>query len=299
MIKIGIIGLSVHSADFTQIINQTAEGRQNCRVTQLYHPPGNPDVEFSRVQLERFQTVVTQHGVKMVNSIEAILPEVDCMMLLTNDGRPHLEEICPILKARKPVYVDKPMAESLKNVNTIFKEAAKYQVPVFTSSALRYVQKAQSIAQGAVGRVNGALTFGPAPLQKSHTDLFWDGIHGIELLYTVMGPGCEYVSRVYSPETDVVTGVWKDGRTGVFRGIRAGKVGFGGTVFGNDGIVEIGKFDGYEGLVDAILTFFSTGQMPVKPEETLELYAFMHAADVSKMESGRKVSIAEELAKVL
>ncbi len=293
---IGIIGLSVHSEDFTKIINATAgkNGRQGCLVTQIYHPPGNPDVEFSTAQLEKFSKTIREHDVHFAGSIGEMLPHVDTVMLLTNDGRPHLKEVLPVLKAGKPVYIDKPLAESLGQVTAIFREAKKYGVPVFTSSALRYVKKAQQFARGEiVGKVLGAETWGPAPLQASHVDLFWDGIHGVELLYTVMGPGCQSVSRVFTPGGDVVTGIWPDGRTGIFRGLRKGRIGFGGTVFGTEGIEAIGGFDGYEGLVDAILEFFKSGKPPVSPEESIEIYTFMKGADISKNKGGAPVRLAD------
>lgn len=294
--SIGIIGLSVHSEDFTRIINGTAgkNGREGCVVTQLFHPPGNTDVEFSTAQLEKFSKTIREHGVSFAGSIEEMLPHVDAVMLLTNDGRPHLKEVLPVLKARKPVYIDKPLAESLENVTAIFREAEKYGVPVFTSSALRYVKRAQQFARGeTVGKVLGAETWGPAPLQQSHVDLFWDGIHGVELLYTVMGPGCQSVSRVFTPGGDIVTGVWPGGRTGVFRGLRKGRIGFGGTVFGTEGIEAIGGFDGYEGLVDAIQEFFRSGKPPVSAEESIEIYTFMKGADISKSKGGMLVKLAD------
>lgn len=293
MIRIGIIGLSVHSEDFTKIINGApgGAGLRGCLVTQLYHPPGNPDVEFSAAQLGKFSKTIRESGVNFAGSIEEMLPEVEAVMLLTNDGRPHLEEIRPVLKAGKPVYIDKPVAESFENVVAVFKEAEKNNVPVFTSSALRYVRKAQQLAGGEkVGKVLGAETYGPAPLQESHSDLFWDGIHGIELLYTVMGTGCQRVSRIFTPATDIVTGIWPDDRIGVFKGLRAGRIGFGGTVFGEKNIEETGGFDGYEGLVEAILTFFKTRIPPVPPAESIEIYAFMHAADISRKNNGAWVA---------
>lgn len=299
MIRIGIIGLSVHSEDYTRIINRQPEGKKGCRVTMLHHPPGNPDVEFREELLTRFSRTVQDHDVKIVGSTEEMLPHVDCVMLLTNDGRPHLREIRPVLEAGKPVYVDKPMAESLKNVVAIFAEAEKLRVPVFTSSPLRYMRNAQLLAEGAAGRVLSAHTYGPAPIQPAHADLFWDGIHGVELLFTVMGPGCKSVTRIFTQDTDVVTGVWQDGRTGVFRGLRAGRIGFGGTVFGSDDVKEIGKFDGYEGLVDSILTFFQTGNPPVTPKQSIEIYAFMHAADISRARGGIMVDIETELKNAL
>lgn len=296
-VRIGIIGLSVHSADFTAIINAGGEF-SDYRVTAMCHPPGNPDVEFSKEQLQKFAKVAEDNGVAMVSSIKELLRDVDAVMLLTNDGRPHLEQVLPVLKAGKPVYIDKPVAESMQNVLAIYNAAKKYKTPVFSSSALRYVASAQQIAGGTVvGDVLGADTYGPAPLQPSHVDLFWDGIHAIELLYSVMGSGCEAVSRTSTPNTDVVTGIWKGERIGVFRGLRSGRIGFGGTVYGSKGIQDIGKFDGYKGLVSAIVKFFDSRIPPVTPEETLEIYAFMDAAQESKKRGGQPVSVSERLVK--
>lgn len=295
-VRIGIIGLSVHSADFTEIINSDAEFN-NFRVTALYHPPGNPDVEFSTDQLRKFTEVADKHQVKLAGSMNELLAGVDAVMLLTNDGRPHLEQILPVLKANKPVYIDKPIAENLENVMAIYDASRHYKTPVFSSSALRYMASAQKLAGGnVVGKVIGADTHGPAPIQTSHVDLFWDGIHGIELLFTVMGSGCTTVSRLHTAYTDLVTGVWDQERIGTFRGLRSGGIGFGGTVYGATGTSDIGKFDGYKGLVSAIVKFFDSKIPPVSPAETLEIYAFMEAAQRSKALEGAPVKISEVLA---
>lgn len=298
-IKVGVIGLSVHSAAYTEIINSGASSPEfsGCRVVAIFHPKGNPDVEFSEKQLQSFTETIKGHGVEFVSSIKKLLKKVDAVMLLTNDGRPHLKEIIPVLKAGKPVYVDKPLAASLSDVLAIFKVSKKYNVPMFSCSPLRYVKEAQDIREGKiVGKVLGANTFGPAPLQKSHVDLFWDGIHAVESLYTVLGgTGCKTVSRTTADDADVVVGTWEDGRIGVFRGIRKGRSGFGGTAFGDKGIASIGAFNGYRPLVVAIVAFFRSGIVPVSDEETIEIYAFMEAADESKRLGGIPVKLSDVL----
>ena len=299
-IRVGIIGLSVHSADFTEILNgENVTGNlSGCRVVAIYHPKGNEDVEFTEQQLNKFTQTIKAHGVEFVSSIEAVLGKVDAVMLLTNDGRPHLEQLLPIFKAGKPVFVDKPLADMLRNVKTIFKASKQYGVPLFSSSALRYGKTVQEISQGkTVGRVLGAHAYGPAPLQESHVDLFWDGIHAVETLFTVMGRGCEWVSRSASANSDVVVGSWTGDRLGVVRGLRGGRSGFGGTAYGADGIAAIGGFQGYRPLVEAIIDFFRTNKPPVSMEETIEIYAFMEAADESKRQGGARVSLSDVLAR--
>jgi predicted dehydrogenase len=300
-IKVGVIGLSVHSAAYTEIINSGASSPDfsGCRVVAIFHPKGNPDVEFSEKQLQSFTDTIEGQGVEFVTSIKELVKKVDAVMLLTNDGRPHLKEIMPVLKAGKPVYVDKPLAASLSDVLAIFKVSNKYKVPMFSCSPLRYVKEALDIREGkVVGKVLGASTYGPAPLQKSHVDLFWDGIHAVESLYTVLGgTGCKTVSRTSTDDADVVVGNWENGRIGVFRGIRKGRSGFGGTAFGEKGIASIGVFSGYRPLVVAIVAFFRSGKPPVSEEETIEIYAFMEAADESKRLGGIPVNLSDVLSR--
>ncbi len=149
-----------------------------------------------------------------------------------------------------------------------------------------------------VGKVLGCDAYSSnAPLEPSHPDLFYYGIHGSELLFTIMGPGCQSVTRVKTPTADLAAGVWKDGRLGTYRGILQGRVGFGATVFGDQGIAPSGQFGGYEYLLIEIVRFFRTGQPPVSAEQTLEIYAFMQAADESKRQGGVPVSLDSVLEK--
>ena len=97
--------------------------------------------------------------------------------------------------------------------------------------------------------------------------------------------------KVQTEGTDMAVGVWQDGRIGTFRGIRNGQRGYGSTVFGTKGIVPGGGFDGYEPLIVEIVRFFKTGKPPVTAEETLEIFAFMEAADESKRRGGSPVTL--------
>ena len=295
VIRVGVIGLDTsHAPAFAKELNNP-EARGDvagCRVVAAY-PKGSPDIESSVKRVPEYTAEFEKLGVEIVGSIDDLLTKVDCVLLDTNDGPPHLEQVIPVLKAKKRVFIDKPVAGSLADAVAIYRVAKATGTPVWSSSSLRYSPGAQAIRNGAVGKVLGADAYSPAPTEKTHPDLFWYGTHGVETLFTVMGPECESVIRVNSPGLDVVTGRWSDGRIGTFRGIREGKADYGGTAFGDKDIKQIGPFGGYRPLVVEIVKFFKNGEVPVSPEETLAIYAFMEGAEESKQQAGKEVKLAE------
>ncbi|MAG94553.1 MAG: dehydrogenase, partial [Planctomycetaceae bacterium] len=251
VLRVGIIGTDTsHSTSFTKILNnpEAPDELKGCRVVVAALSSSADIAESARFG----KTIVPQlkkMGVEIVPTIEKLLEGVDVVLLETNDGRVRLEQALPVLKAGKPVFVDKPIAASLADVIAIYEAGKRYKTPVFSSSSLRYTDGAKRIGGGSVGDVLGCEAFSPCPLEKTHPDLFWYGIHGVETLFTIMGPGCESVVRSATPNTDVVVGAWKDGRIGSFRGRRKENNtylgGYGGTAFGSKGIAEIGSFSGY------------------------------------------------------
>ena len=160
-----------------------------------------------------------------------------------------------------------------------------------------FAKSSQAVRKGSIGTVTNAWCGSPASLEKTHPDLFWYGIHGCETLFTAMGPGVQTVVRTSTKDFDQVTGTWKDGRIGTFRGIRSGSGGYGGTAFGTKGVASVGPYDGYKPLVVEIVKFYRTGTPPVTAEETLDIYAFMEAADESKRQGGKPVAVADVMTK--
>lgn len=294
ILRVGIIGLDTsHSPAFTKLLNDPKAPPElaNCRVVIAY-PHGSKDIESSASRIPRYTAEMQDLDVEIAGSIEELLQKVDCVLLETNDGRRHVEQAAEVFRARKPVFIDKPLSASLEDAYLIYIMAEHYKTPVFSSSSLRFSSGVQSIREGELGRVFGCNAYSPCSLESTHPDLFWYGIHGVELLFTAMGPGCERVVRTQTEGTDVVTGTWSDGRIGVFRGIRQGKTGYGGVAFGEKGIKSLGDYEGYRPLVIEIVKFFRTGTPPVKAEETLDLYAFMEAADESKRNGFVPVDLA-------
>lgn len=296
--RIGIIGLDTsHSTAFTKALNapDAKPEFEGFRIVAAY-PKGSNDIKSSVERIPGYTEEVKKYGVEITNSIDELLSKVDYVLLETNDGRIHLEQALPVMKAGKRMFIDKPIAASLEHTIAIFNAATYYKAPVFSSSSLRYMPGIIEVSEGKIGKVTGADTFSPCSLEKSHPDLFWYGIHGVESLFAVMGTGCKTVTRISTPDTDVVVGVWNDGRIGTFRGIRTGKHGYGGTAFGEKGDISLGTYAGYDPLLIKILEFFKTGTEPIRREETIEIFTFMQAAEISKKKGGVPVEIAKVMA---
>jgi hypothetical protein len=295
--RIGMIGLDTsHAPAFTKLFNdpqRSGEGAE-MRVVAAF-PGGSPDLPASRDRVAGYTKDLEGMGVKMVDSIETLVEQVDAVLLESVDGRPHLMQALPVLRAGKPLFIDKPLAGTLADAYAIDMLAKKYNARWFSSSSLRFAPGIHRFRTDEALRssIRGAAAWSPCSLDKTHPDLFWYGVHGVETLYTAMGTGCQQVTRTATDGTDLVVGVWEGGRIGTFRGIRDGKADYGLVVFGASSIEIGGKYEGYAPLVEQIVRFFGGAEAPVSNEETLELFAFMQAAQVSKERGGVPVSIAE------
>lgn len=295
-LRAGIIGLDTsHAIAFTKTLNAAKPNPAvaGCRIVAAY-PKGSPDIPSSVNRVPGYIEEIKKLDVEIVDSIDELLKRVDVVFLETNDGRPHYEQALPVLKAGKPCFIDKPIAASLSDAVAIFEAAKKYKTPIFSSSSLRFGKTTLDVRGGSLGKVTRCEASSPTSLEATHPDLFWYGIHGVESLFTVMGTGCESVTR---GKTDAglieVTGTWAGDRIGIFR---EGK-GYSGTATGEKGTTPIGSYDGYDPLVFEIVKFFRSGQPPVSEQETLEIYAFMEAADESKRQDGAKVTLESVLTK--
>jgi hypothetical protein len=297
--RIGIIGLDTsHAPAFTRTFNAkdaSAQDLEGFRVVAAY-PQGSPDIESSTSRVPGYIREMRDMGVEIVDSIAELLRRVDFVLLTTNDGRVHLEQARPVIEAGKPLYVDKPMAASLPDVIALFEAARARNVPLFSASSLRWIPGALELRNGAQGPVKGADAFSWAALEPTHPDLYWYGIHGVEILFTVMGTGCLSVSRFQTADTEFCVGQWRDGRIGTFRGLRSSEHSYGGTVFAEKKIEVLPMGSDYVPMLKAIARFFATGRPPVSEDETIEIYAFMSAADRSKAQGGKPVLIADVVA---
>jgi hypothetical protein len=311
--RIGIIGCDTsHAVAFTANLNnpQAKDHVPGGRIVAAFKG-GSPDIPSSANRVEEYaKTLQEKYGVKLYDSIEDMCRNVDAICLESVDGRPHLEQFKGILRAQKrggvtrgaeaqlrgsslvsrpkPVFIDKPMGGSLKDVLEIFRLARESQTPVFSSSSLRFAADTQAVRNGSAGRVSLVEAYGPCELERHHPDLFWYGVHGVEALFTILGPDCLSVERGKTADGKIeATGYWSGGRKGIFRE----SAGFHGQSVGDKGTVASCSFDGYVPLVKAIIEFFQTRVPPVGSRDTIKIFAFMEGADLSKKNGNVAVNL--------
>ncbi len=299
-LRLGIIGLDTsHVIAFTKLLND-AKSKDHVEGGKVVvgFKGGSRDVESSWSRVNEYTgQLQKQFGVKIVDSIEELCGQVDAVLIESVDGRPHLAQARPVILAGKRLFIDKPLAGSLKDAIAIDRLAREHNVPWFSASSYRFYDSLVELKKTDVGEIRGAISFGPAHLEEHHPDMFWYGIHPTEALYTILGTGCESVVRTATPDTDVITGIWSNGRVGTLRGLREAATPHQVIVFGTKRVAyQKGEGD-YAPLVREIIKFFRTGISPVPPEETLEMFAFMEAADESKRQGGCPVKIADVLKK--
>ncbi len=296
-LRAGMIGLDTsHVPAFARIFNnpQASGDLRGIKIVAGY--PGGTDFPASRDRVDRFTEQVRGMGVEIVKTIPELLAKVDVVLLESVDGRIHLEEAAQVIKSGKPLFIDKPAAGSLADAIAIYELAKKYNVPVFSSSSYRFYPGLRALLHNdKVGDIVGAATWGPCSYQSGTPDMVFYGIHGIEALFTLMGTGCQSVSRIKTADADLVSGTWTGGRIGTYRGIRKNNSDSGAIAFGTKGIVRADKEGSYADLCQAIGKFFRSKVPPVSAETTIEMFAFMEAADESQRRGGAPVSISDVL----
>ncbi|MBN1541962.1 Gfo/Idh/MocA family oxidoreductase [candidate division KSB1 bacterium] len=296
-LRIGLIGLDTsHAPAFVRAINQPdhPDHVPGGRITAAVIG-GSPDIRVSAERIDGFAREIRhQYRVPVVDDVSALLPQVDAVLLTSVDGRVHRSQAEPVIDAGLPLFIDKPMAASLADVRTLFDRAAERGTPLFSSSSLRfYPGLVEAIADPALGAIVGCEAYSPCPLERHHPDLMWYGIHGVEMLFTVLGPDSHSLMRLKQQDSEATIGCWSNERIGIFRGIRRGYAGYGATLYAEHAIrtVQYGGESLFGPLLQQILNFFRTGASPVSRRETEAIFAFMEAADASTAAGGSRIQL--------
>ncbi|MFC5447750.1 Gfo/Idh/MocA family protein [Paenibacillus aestuarii] len=297
-LKIGIIGLDTsHVSAFAKLLNDPTQQYHvpGGRIVAAY-PGGSPDFELSWSRLPGFrQDLEDNYGVSIVDAPAEVAERSDAVLLLSVDGRVHLQQLQAIASLRKPVFVDKPFAVCSEDARAMAALSREYGFPMMSCSALRYADALTAALQDKDhGAVIGADYYGPLEIQPTQPGFYWYGIHTAEMLFRTMGTGCQYVQTTTNADHDQVVGVWADGRVGTIRGNRRGNKTFGGLVHREKSTQFVNTASVakpyYASLLEQVMRMFTTGVPDIDAGETLEIIRFLEAANESR-ETGLPVQL--------
>jgi hypothetical protein len=299
MIKLGLLDFDTsHAVEFTKRLNNPDGTAKDQLVEGAKIVIGCPgESRLSPERIAGYTEQMKKFGVPLVEKPNEMIGKVDGMLIEAVDGTVHLERARPFLEAGIPCFIDKPFTCSVADAKKILALSEQKKAPVFSSSSLRYAPDlVQYAADPQHGKLLGCEAYGPAslsPFPERNAGLYHYGIHAVEMLYTLMGPGCKRVSCTHEKGVDLVVGQWKDGRIGTVRGNREGSSSYGFVGFAEKAIkaVPVDTKYIYRELLKQIVEFFSGRKSPVEPSVTLEIMAFIEAANASAANHGTGESV--------
>jgi virulence factor len=281
MIKLGILDFDTsHVVEFTKRLNHKdiAEEQWVDGAEVVIGCPG--ESKLSPERIPGFTKTMEKLGVPLVDKPEDMIGKVDGMLIESVEGGVHYERAKPFLEAGLPCFIDKPFTCGVADAKKIVELAEKKKTVIFSSSSLRYTPDLVKFMDDKDrGKIEGVLAYGPASLHERNPGLYHYGVHAVEILYAVMGPGCQRVTCTHEKDVDVATGQWKDGRVSEVRGIRPGGA-YGFVAFTDKGVKHIALDTKliYRELLKKIVEFFDKKKAPVDPAETVEMMGFIEAA---------------------
>lgn len=296
-LRIGFIGLDTsHVSAFARFLNDPNDPnyKPGSPVTCAW-PGGSPDFKASIDRVGGFtQELRESFGVEILDTPEAVAEACDLIFITAVDGRTHPDLFLRVAKAGKPVFIDKPFALSVTEAREMIALAAAEGITLMSCSSLRFSEELLAAVKAGRDEILGCDLYGPMSEEATQPGLFWYGCHTVEMLVSVMGTGCREVRCLKTDGHDVVTATWTGGRVATVHGLRGGHWKFGAVIHRTDGPIFVDGSAGrppYLCLLDAILESLPNGRSAVPPEEMLEVVSIIAAANESRLNNGRPVTL--------
>lgn len=292
-LRLGIVGLDGHGPVFAGIINGPTPPVDGMRVVAAMPVPSAMITEDRlRENVEKTRAL----GIEIVDEPDALAKRADGILILHDDGSRHAELAALFAARGRPLFVDKPLEATAEAARRLVDGCRRAGCPLFSASSLRFsLELQQCLSQDAMRPVVMALASSPYTTRPTMPGWVYYGVHAVEPLYQIMGPGCAEVRCMGGASGPLAVGTWADGRTGIARGCVGMAHDYRFAIW-SAGAVAAHVVDGahiYPELLRRIRDFVRTGRSPVDPAESAEVIAFMVAANRSLEEGSRSVSLAE------
>lgn len=295
-LRIGFIGLDTsHISAFTKLMNDPTNEHhvRGGRIVAGY-PGGSPDFHLSVNRVAGFTEELKRFGGEILTSPEAVAETVDMVFIMTCDGRAHRSLFERVARFRKPTFIDKPLTTSSADARAIIELAERENIPLMSSSSLRYSQGLSEALASGTSDILGADFYGPLAEEPTQPGFFWYGCHCVEMMVRTMGVGCTEVRCLRSERNDMVCASWRDGRVASIRGNRNSHAKFGLTLHREAGPQHVDASAGrpyYAGLLEAIMTSLSQRKWAISREEMLHVVRIIEAINESRDRNGVAIAV--------
>ncbi|MFA6568694.1 MAG: Gfo/Idh/MocA family oxidoreductase [Victivallales bacterium] len=205
----------------------------------------------------------------VVDRPEDFIGNVDAVIIATDIGGEHVKRARPFIEAGLPVFIDKPLCDNRKDLEIFRKWVAEENKPVMSSSCMRYAKEFMPYHRRT--EELGQLRFVSMPMAKK-----WEtyGIHALEAIYPIVGPGFETIQNIGTCERNIVHMTHKRGIDIVIACIKdvqyGGALRLSGTA-GNITITSNDTFYAFKAQLQAFVDFLRSGKYPFPFSETDEL----------------------------
>ena len=284
-IKVAIVGLDTsHAVEFPKLMQDPSVPEKN----QIHDLVATRCLRFetpfqNKAGLDKRQAYLESIGVMVTEDFDTAVADCDAVMIEINDPAKHLEYFAKCAKLGKPVFLDKPFADTLDNTAEILRIAAENNVRFFTASSLRFdVDFTEAAAQDI--KPESAVIWGPVGRAPAGSSIVWYGVHTFEMLQRVMGRGAVSVCVSSDRKGYVCHVVYNDGRRGVVE-LTYGSYRYGGVIRddrGKEVMFQVScRIPFYQMLILEIVKFFKGESQIVPLEDSFEVMAMLAAADRS------------------
>lgn len=292
MLRIGLVGMTkqYHGMSFSEIFNgydqkeaikrgwnalHNARIEKEAKITHIW--------DEDRKDAEEVAMICNIENV--VNEKEELIGEIDGVIITDDCAMQHQKRAIPFLKTGIPTFIDKPLSPDIKEAEKIIKLAKRYNAPLMSCSALRYAKETKGIREGSDNI--GEILTGFSICKAWESGLVLYGIHAMELLYSIVGPGIKSVRNIGKETKDIVIVKYKDGRDFVVSAYEAidhvMQISLYGTK-GNRSIVVTDDGYFYSEMLRHFVTMVETKKEPFPPEETLEIIKALVLGEKSRTE---------------
>lgn len=289
--RVGIVGLDGHGPVFARTVR---EAEEDIGMKVVKAMPVTSVMVSAQVLAENVRETETL-GIEIVDTAAELAEGVDGILILHDDGSKHLELVKMFAGFGKPLFVDKPLEASAVSAQALVAFCLEHRCPVFSGSSLRFSNEMQScLAMADAGRIQSAMTYAPYILKPSMPGWIYYAIHAVEPLYALMGQGCIDVRCIVGEFGPLAVGTWQDGRMGIAKANTRCAHGYGFTAWRENTIVStaVDAEQIYPELLKRIQMFIQEGKSPVELDESVEVIAFLEAANESMERDGKAVALA-------